>query len=215
MPHANRCTACQAEFEQQVPVVRQLQINEGIAGSRRDWKLMRSRQWSDIKHRSMGHDEGRRSSKSYQGSITQGFAKQRRRFPTSAEAELDRILTGLNGGVLRGRFIREWAFDGKWILDFFFQGVRLGIEVDGSSHKLPAQMILDRMKELACVNLDITLIRITNREVFGNRDALINRLRNGWKRASLAQKQRKQESMKEVVKQPQSRGWYLDIKQQY
>jgi very-short-patch-repair endonuclease len=65
---------------------------------------------------------------------SQENARKRRSAPTPAERELERILNSLNGGVLRGRFFREWAFADKWILDFFFHEVRLGIEVDGSVH---------------------------------------------------------------------------------
>ena len=61
--------------------------------------------------------------------------RHRRADPTRAEAELQRILNSLNGGVLRGKFKREHVVSGKWIVDFFFPEVRLAIEVDGSVHK--------------------------------------------------------------------------------
>jgi very-short-patch-repair endonuclease len=108
-------------------------------------------------------------------------AKKRRANPTRAEAELDMILNSLNNGALQGRFVREWAFHDKWILDFYFDEVRLGIEVDGSIHNRQEQQAKDSLKELACRYWSITLIRITNREVFGNRDRLVSILREGWK----------------------------------
>lgn len=231
MPHTHRCASCQAKFERKTSTVRRLQTDEGIAGSREDCKRMQAKQWSEMVHRSIGNQEARGSTNSVKrsataesviqtrrfsiakyGSITQRIAAQRRKSATAAEAELERILNELNDGVLRGKFIREWAFGGQWIIDFFFNEIRLGIEVDGTSHKLPAQMILDRMKELECKKLDITLIRVTNREVFGNRSELIQKLRDGWKQANLAKKQRIQESSCEADEEVTDRNWYRKIK---
>src|SRR3981081_3172884 len=52
--------------------------------------------------------------------------------PTRAEAELERVLNSLTGGILRGKFKREHVVSGKWIVDFFFPEIRLRIEVDGT-----------------------------------------------------------------------------------
>jgi very-short-patch-repair endonuclease len=120
---------------------------------------------------------------------SQENARRRRSAPTPAERELERILNSLNGGVLRGRFFREWAFADRWILDFFFHEVRLGIEVDGSVHSLASQKQRDREKERTCDEWSITLLRISNREVFGDRQALVQKLRAAWRLASRRFKQ--------------------------
>ena len=111
-------------------------------------------------------------------------ARKRKARPTPAEKELEKILNSLNGGILRDRFFREWAFADRWILDFFFHEIRLGIEVDGSIHALPNQQKKDREKEQTCEEWSITLLRITNREVFGNREHLLTKLREGWRTAT-------------------------------
>ena len=111
------------------------------------------------------------------------FADRRRRSPTRAERQLEQILNTLKGGVLRGKFKREHAVSGKWIVDFFFPKIRLAIEVDGSAHLTEEQAIRDREKDADCARLDITVLRISNHEVFGNRRKLINKLRGGWRRA--------------------------------
>jgi len=111
-------------------------------------------------------------------------AKKLRRKPTSAEARLEAILNELNNGVLKDKFFTQWAFADKWILDFFFYENRLGIEVDGGIHDHPIQIRKDRAKEKACSEWDITLIRLKNQEVFGNREKLINKLRKGWRKAN-------------------------------
>lgn len=120
---------------------------------------------------------------------SQENAQRRRTRPTTAESELEAILKSLNGGVLRGRFFREWAFADRWILDFFFHEIRLGIEVDGSIHALPDQRKKDREKERACDEWSITLLRITNQEVFGNREQLLEKLWEGWRTAARRFKQ--------------------------
>ena len=46
------------------------------------------------------------------GSPTQILSNKRSKRPTRSEKELETILNGLNDGVLRGKFHREWAFGG-------------------------------------------------------------------------------------------------------
>lgn len=110
-------------------------------------------------------------------------ADTRRKNPTKAEAKLEQILDSLNGGALRGKFKREHVVSGKWIVDFFFPEIRLAIEVDGSFHNTPAQRAKDRKKEADCKRFDITVLRLRNGEIFGNRNRLIEKLRAGWRAA--------------------------------
>ena len=95
-------------------------------------------------------------------SYIEGIADRRRRNPMPAEKELERILNQLNGGVLRGRFEREYMISGKWIADFFFRENRLAIEVDGSIHRTANQKKRDSQKDADCAKFDITVLRITN-----------------------------------------------------
>ncbi|MDE0059297.1 MAG: DUF559 domain-containing protein [Defluviicoccus sp.] len=111
------------------------------------------------------------------------FAYRRQESPTPAEAELRRLSNRLNGGILSGRFKREHVISGRWIVDFFFPEIRLAIEVDGSIHLTDDQIERDRLKEADCSRLDITMLRLTNREIYGDRGALIRKLRGGWRRA--------------------------------
>jgi very-short-patch-repair endonuclease len=110
-------------------------------------------------------------------------AERRRLNPTRAEAELEKLLNSLNGGVLAGRFEREHVISGKWIVDFFFPEVRLAIEVDGSIHNTEVQRAKDKHKETDCARFDITLMRLRNSEVLGSRNRLIHRLRAAWAEA--------------------------------
>jgi very-short-patch-repair endonuclease len=110
-------------------------------------------------------------------------SEKRRADPTPAEAKLEKLLNSLNGGVLRGRFKREHVVSGKWIVDFFFPEIRLAIEVDGSVHDTPIQRAKDLKKDSDCKRFDITVLRIRNAEIYGDREALIKKLRAGWREA--------------------------------
>lgn len=110
-------------------------------------------------------------------------ARRLRQTPTAAEKRFEEILNELGNGVLRGQFFPKWVFADKWILDFFFKN-RLGIEVDGSIHRLPEGGLVDGEKEKACKEWRITLLRIKDDEIFGDREALVEKLREGWRAAN-------------------------------
>lgn len=110
-------------------------------------------------------------------------ADENRNNPPHAEKKLRDILDELGGGVLRGKFRRQHAISGKWIVDFFFPEIRLAIEVDGSIHHTAQQKKKDRRKDEDCARFDITMLRIENREIYGNRGKLIKKLRLGWRKA--------------------------------
>jgi very-short-patch-repair endonuclease len=110
-------------------------------------------------------------------------SEKRRDNPTRAEAELQRVLNSLSGGALRGKFKREHVVSGKWIVDFFFPEIRLAIEVDGSVHNTQVQRAKDLKKDSDCRRFDITVLRLRNGEIFGDREWLIKKLRAGWREA--------------------------------
>jgi very-short-patch-repair endonuclease len=109
-------------------------------------------------------------------------ADERRLAPTAAEAELERILRTLGGGALAGEFRREWPV-GDWTLDFYFPTVRLAIEVDGGYHRAQRRWRLDLAKNRDLEARGITVLRLANAEVFGERDKLVARLRVAWRAA--------------------------------
>jgi len=111
----------------------------------------------------------------------------RRLAPTAAEAALERILNELGEGALRGEFKREWPLQG-WFLDFYFPSIRLAIEVDGGYHRAQAQWREDQRKAAGLQAHGITLLRLSNREVFGDRERLVRRLRAAWRQATASQR---------------------------
>ncbi len=121
------------------------------------------------------------------GSRTQRFAEENRKKPTEAEARFEEVLEQLDGGRLRGRFICQWPFGGKWILDAYIPELRLGFEVDGGCHNEPDQKERDRLKARDCADFGITLIRVTNEEVTGkDRDALAAKIRDAISEAGIS-----------------------------
>jgi very-short-patch-repair endonuclease len=111
------------------------------------------------------------------------IADERREHPTRAERTLAAILSGLSEGALDGRFRREWVCGGRWIVDFYFPEVRLGIEVDGGYHRSTTQKGWDLFKEGGLESAGVTLLRLTNEEVFGDRERLLGKLRQAWRTA--------------------------------
>ncbi|MFH1598105.1 MAG: DUF559 domain-containing protein [Patescibacteria group bacterium] len=118
------------------------------------------------------------------GVFTQRFAELNRNKPTGAENKFNEILEKIDNGVLKDKFIFQWAFKGKWILDFYFYENRFGIEIDGSYHNIYRQKEVDNKKTKACQDFNITIIRFTNKEVFGNREKLIKKFWDGYNKAS-------------------------------
>jgi very-short-patch-repair endonuclease len=116
-------------------------------------------------------------------SRVQKFAEQMKRDPTPAEAEFTRILNSIDGGKLRDTYACQRRVGRKWILDVFFFKQGLGVEIDGGYHSYQNQRRMDASKARACEEAGITLVRITNEEVFGDREVLLRKLREGLLRA--------------------------------
>ncbi len=111
------------------------------------------------------------------------FADRMRYSPTPSERHFNSILNSLNRGVLRGQFIRQYPVSGEYIVDVFFPRIRLAVEIDGSIHDEYLQCVRDDAKEKYCARIDITMLRFTNDEVWGDRVRLVERLRDGWRAA--------------------------------
>ena len=122
-------------------------------------------------------------------------ADLRRLEPTPAEAELERILRELGAGALAGEFKREWPV-GDWVVDFYFPTIRLAIEVDGGYHRAQSRWRLDLAKTRDLEERGITVLRLINAEVFGDRERLVARLRAAW-RAAVANIRRNPTTLRE------------------
>ena len=115
------------------------------------------------------------------------LAGARRSAPTPAEASLEQILNQLGDGVLSGTFKREHRV-GNWLVDFYFPAIRLAIEVDGGYHRAQSRWRKDLRKTADLRAQGITVLRLTNAQVFGDRAVLVELLRGAWRSARHVQK---------------------------
>lgn len=115
-------------------------------------------------------------------------ADVRRLQSTPAETAFAKILDELGDGALKGEYKREWPV-GAWCLDFYFPAIRLAIEIDGGYHRAQAQWRQDRRRTAELEAAGITVLRVINAEVFGDRAHLVERLRAAWRQAVLGGRQ--------------------------
>lgn len=101
---------------------------------------------------------------------------------TAAESRLEHILCELGGGALKGEYRREWPV-GDWRVDFYIPSVQLAIEVDGGYHRAQSRWRMDQWKARDLAARGITLLRLTNAQVFGEREVLVEHLRAAWRLA--------------------------------
>jgi very-short-patch-repair endonuclease len=71
-------------------------------------------------------------------------------------------------------------------VDFYFPEVRLAIEVDGAYHRSTFQLGWDLFKATELEVAGVTLLRLTNLEVLGDRQRLVRKLRCAWRTAAAA-----------------------------
>lgn len=127
------------------------------------------------------------------------IAAHRREHPTRAERALAAILAEVNGGALEGRFERERVCGDRWIVDFYFPEVRLAIEVDGGYHRSTFQLGWDLFKAAELEAAGLTVLRLTNQEVLGDRARLLAKLREAWRRAARSARARAASGRREDV----------------
>ena len=65
------------------------------------------------------------------------------------------------------RFQRQKAID-EYIADFYCAKAKLIIELDGSGHYTPTQILKDRIRTLRLEEMDLTVIRIYNLDIDNN-----------------------------------------------
>lgn len=92
-------------------------------------------------------------------------ARRMRKEPTEAEEKLWQVVR--NRKLAGFKFRRQHPFEG-FILDFYFDEARLGVEVDGKIHQLAEQLQYDRQREAYLNELGIEIMRFTNDQIESN-----------------------------------------------
>jgi len=98
-------------------------------------------------------------------------AREMRHPMTPAEAKLWALLRNRQLDGLK--FRRQHAID-RFIIDFYFAAGRLCVEVDGDSHAEPDQKEYDEARTEWLNDHGYTVIRFSNREIFGQFDAVLD-----------------------------------------
>ncbi len=71
------------------------------------------------------------------------------------------------------RFLRQFSI-GKYILDFYCPNIKLAIEIDGDSHfKSKEKSEYDNMRENYLKQFGITILRLTNYDVYNSLNAVV------------------------------------------
>lgn len=103
--------------------------------------------------------------------IKKQFARTLRKEQTKAEKTVWELIRNRK---FRGfKFRRQHVVEG-FILDFYCHELRLGIEVDGSIHY--KRKDYDRARQDVVEAEGISFIRITNKEIMGNKRAILGKI---------------------------------------
>ena len=73
------------------------------------------------------------------------------------------------------RFVRQYSV-GKYIIDFYCQKKRLGIELDGGQHNDKEKRIYDEKRTKYLEELDIKILRFWNNEVMKNTNSVLEKI---------------------------------------
>jgi very-short-patch-repair endonuclease len=94
--------------------------------------------------------------------------------------ELEGLLGTLGARALNGRFTTKHRVSRHWTADFYVPEIKLAIDVEDSAAR--RHLLRRAQRRLDCNRLGITLLRLTDAECWGDRDALVNKLRGAWKK---------------------------------
>lgn len=100
-----------------------------------------------------------------------GHAREMRKDPTEAEQLLWKQLRGRKLGNLK--FRRQQPLQG-YILDFYCEAKRLGVEVDGEIHLSIEQKKYDQQRTENLAKYGIKIIRFRNDQVISNMKEVLN-----------------------------------------
>ena len=117
--------------------------------------------------------------------ITPGILKRRRRKLRKEQTKAEYVLwQELRSSKRKYKFKRQVSI-GIYIVDFFCQGLRLVIELDGPIHDEKDQKIYDTKRQLYLEQQGNTVIRFSNDEVLFKREIVLTKIDEICKHLSL------------------------------
>ncbi|HEY9116090.1 MAG TPA: DUF559 domain-containing protein [Bacteroidales bacterium] len=108
-----------------------------------------------------------------------GFRQELRNNLTSAEAVL---WTVLQKSKLDGKKFRRQHSIGKYIVDFYCPSEKLAIELDGAEHFTIQGEAHDIERDKYISSFNIKILRFENKDVFNNLEAVLEEIRNSFKK---------------------------------
>jgi len=103
--------------------------------------------------------------------IKKYFARTLRKEQTKAEKIIWESIRNRKFHNLK--FRRQHVIEG-FVLDFYCSELKLGIEVDGGIHK--KRKDYDELRQEVIESEGVLIIRITNKEIMGNKRAVLNKI---------------------------------------
>lgn len=105
------------------------------------------------------------------------FVRQTRRALRRAVIDSENILwEQLRGRRLGGlKFRRQYSI-GRYIVDFYCPKLRLGIELDGNSHRRAKTKVYDYQRQKEIEAYGISILRFTNEELSQDLDKVLARI---------------------------------------
>ena len=107
----------------------------------------------------------------YYGQLKE-WARENRKYPTEAEAELWKAV---RGNKLGHKFLFQYII-GQYIVDFLCPDAMLVVEVDGGYHSEPRQEADDMVRTAWLEKMGYDVIRFTNDAVMSNLDDVLEQL---------------------------------------
>jgi very-short-patch-repair endonuclease len=83
---------------------------------------------------------------------------------------------------LEGRKFRRQHSIENYILDFYCPSEKVNIELDGAAHYTEEGTENDKLRDQFLNELDITVLRIENRDVFENLENVLEMIKNNFKK---------------------------------
>ena len=100
-------------------------------------------------------------------------AKELRTNQTEAEKILWQKLRNRNLGY---KFVRQYVFDNKFILDFYCSEKKLVIELDGGQHNSPEILKTDKIRTEYLEEIGYTVLRFWNNDIDNNIEGVFEEL---------------------------------------
>jgi very-short-patch-repair endonuclease len=105
--------------------------------------------------------------------------KKLRQHLRNSATDAERMLwSSLKNSQLSGYKFRRQQGIGKYIVDFYCPAKKVAIEIDGETHWTDKEKLHDQKRQQAIEILSIRVLRVTNEDIYKNRDGVLDSILN-------------------------------------